>query len=338
MGRGSCKALAVLHLLAAATRRELDGRRDEAGAGGRVVVFCSTVDTAHRLARLLQILLMLAKPSGSDEPPDSEENPLSVLDEMPAALCEAGTVAEFSSSLVQAERSSLLEKFRKAQVRCLVCSDVVARGIDIPELQAVINYSAPRHLSTYIHRAGRTARAGRVGYTFTFVTTAGMPQFEEMLKQSADCWDRIDEYRLPASTQDAKQHYYTMGLKLLELCLQLEGSGRSAPGRALKRRDLEELQSSCEGQLSGMSHDRVQRRSVSARPLEPDNETSQAKPSKKRRREEATKEPISTEEAENRSQDASRGKKTQRITLTTPGTTRLDKPDRVESGSGTPRR
>lgn len=45
--------------------------------------------------------------------------------------------------------------------RCLVCSDVVARGIDIPEVHAVVNYSAPSHIQTYIHRVGRTARAGK---------------------------------------------------------------------------------------------------------------------------------------------------------------------------------
>ena len=42
-------------------------------------------------------------------------------------------------------------------------SDVVARGIDIPEVTAVVNYTAPAHLQTYIHRVGRTARAGKAG-------------------------------------------------------------------------------------------------------------------------------------------------------------------------------
>merc|ERR1712050_619330 len=99
-----------------------------------------------------------------------------------------GAISEFSSTLGQKERSALLRRFRKAEVKCIVCSDVVARGIDIPEVEVVINYNAPSHLQTYIHRVGRTARAGRTGYTFTFVRRTEMDRFEKMLRESADCW------------------------------------------------------------------------------------------------------------------------------------------------------
>lgn len=51
----------------------------------------------------------------------------------------------------------------------LVCTDALARGIDIPQVDIVISYDPPRHIKTYIHRIGRTARAGRPGTAITLL-------------------------------------------------------------------------------------------------------------------------------------------------------------------------
>ena len=66
-------------------------------------------------------------------------------------------------------RVKALDRFKKGKVRVLVATDVAARGIDVNDVTHVINYQIPRDFDTYIHRIGRTGRAGKKGMAFTFV-------------------------------------------------------------------------------------------------------------------------------------------------------------------------
>nr|XP_018263088.1 ATP-dependent RNA helicase DBP8 [Kwoniella dejecticola CBS 10117]OBR85246.1 ATP-dependent RNA helicase DBP8 [Kwoniella dejecticola CBS 10117] len=74
------------------------------------------------------------------------------------------------SHLTQPQRLASLAKFRAQEVRVLVTTDVGSRGLDIPEVSMVINWDCPRKSDDYIHRVGRTARAGRGGIAITIVT------------------------------------------------------------------------------------------------------------------------------------------------------------------------
>jgi superfamily II DNA/RNA helicase len=67
----------------------------------------------------------------------------------------------------QPARTETLDKFKKGEVRLMVCSDVAARGLDIKGLSHVFNFDVPMHAEDYIHRIGRTGRAGREGHAFT---------------------------------------------------------------------------------------------------------------------------------------------------------------------------
>lgn len=69
----------------------------------------------------------------------------------------------------QAQRQRVLKKFKSSEVTVLVATDVAARGLDVPDISHVINYSLPQSYEDYVHRIGRTGRAGRVGYALTFV-------------------------------------------------------------------------------------------------------------------------------------------------------------------------
>ncbi|CAL2233060.1 unnamed protein product [Prunus armeniaca] len=104
----------------------------------RVIIFSGTKQAAHRL----KILFGLA----------------------------GFKAAELHGNLTQVQRLDALELFRKQGVDYLIATDVAARGLDIIGVQTVINYACPRDLTSYVHRVGRTARAGREGYAVTFVT------------------------------------------------------------------------------------------------------------------------------------------------------------------------
>ena len=69
----------------------------------------------------------------------------------------------------QSQREKALRTFKNGDVRILVATDVAARGLDIPNVSHVINFDAPKQYEDYIHRIGRTGRAGNSGRALTFV-------------------------------------------------------------------------------------------------------------------------------------------------------------------------
>lgn len=67
----------------------------------------------------------------------------------------------------QKQREATIEGFKKGKFKCLIATDVASRGLDIPMVDLVIQSEPPKEIDTYIHRAGRTARAGRSGICIT---------------------------------------------------------------------------------------------------------------------------------------------------------------------------
>lgn len=78
-------------------------------------------------------------------------------------------VASMHSDLEQAERETVMRNFKNGHIHILVATDIVARGIDIEDIQMVINYDVPHDAEDYVHRIGRTARAGGEGIAITFI-------------------------------------------------------------------------------------------------------------------------------------------------------------------------
>ncbi|NXE18384.1 DDX51 helicase, partial [Ardeotis kori] len=102
------------------------------------------------------------------------------------------TVAEFSSRLSPNERQRTMKEFEQGKIQLLISTDATARGIDVKGVNYVINYDAPQFIRTYIHRVGRTARAGKVGVAFSLVLRIQERRFLRMLKD--------------AGIQDIKKH------------------------------------------------------------------------------------------------------------------------------------
>lgn len=86
-----------------------------------------------------------------------------------AAPCCTQRVVEYSSRLAVPQRTANLRAFTKQEAHVLICSDAMTRGMDVPNVANVVNYDAPVYVKTYVHRAGRTARAGRGGRVVTLL-------------------------------------------------------------------------------------------------------------------------------------------------------------------------
>ena len=89
-------------------------------------------------------------------------------------------VTGISSDLDQSEREKVLRKFKAKRIRVLVGTDVVSRGIDIKDINLVINYDVPSNAEDYVHRVGRTARADTTGVALTLVNRKDMSLFHEV--------------------------------------------------------------------------------------------------------------------------------------------------------------
>ncbi|XP_048370646.1 ATP-dependent RNA helicase DDX51 isoform X2 [Sphaerodactylus townsendi] len=92
-------------------------------------------------------------------------------------------VAEFSSRLSPGERKRALKEFEQGKIQLLISTDATARGIDIGGVKYVISYDAPQFIRTYVHRVGRTARAGKAGLAFTMLLKVQERKFLKMLKE-----------------------------------------------------------------------------------------------------------------------------------------------------------
>ncbi|HYD44855.1 MAG TPA: DEAD/DEAH box helicase [Phenylobacterium sp.] len=90
--------------------------------------------------------------------------------------------APIHGDLDQSTRMRTLDNFRKGELKLLVASDVAARGLDIPDVSHVFNYDVPHHADDYVHRIGRTGRAGRLGETYMLVTPADSKSLDKVLK------------------------------------------------------------------------------------------------------------------------------------------------------------
>lgn len=105
-------------------------------------------------------------------------------------------VAAMHSDLEQNQREEVIRQFKNGHIHVLVATDIVARGIDIEDIQMVINYDVPHDVEDYVHRIGRTARAGGEGIAITFVAEKEQHKFSAIEKFIEK---EIPKAQLPAS-------------------------------------------------------------------------------------------------------------------------------------------
>ncbi|MGD1934967.1 MAG: DEAD/DEAH box helicase [Candidatus Phaeomarinobacter sp.] len=129
------------------------------------------------------------------------------VDVVARALKKAGLDASpIHGDLDQSVRTQTLGRFRDGELKLLVASDVAARGLDIPEVSHVFNYDVPTHPEDYVHRIGRTGRAGRDGAAFTLVTPDDkkyLDAVEKLTEQKIERWTRDEDAPTKAKEDEA---------------------------------------------------------------------------------------------------------------------------------------
>jgi len=112
----------------------------------------------------------------------------------------------------QNQRDRVMSKFRKGQIEILVATDVAARGIDVDDVEAVFNYDVPNNEEYYVHRIGRTGRAGKTGQAFTFVSGKEIYQLRDIQRYTRV---RIEQQKIPSlsEVEEVKRDLFLERLK-----------------------------------------------------------------------------------------------------------------------------
>ncbi|PON28039.1 ATP-dependent RNA helicase DBP8 [Trichoderma gamsii] len=179
----------------------------EANVNKSIIIFCNRTTTADYLHHLLRLL--------------------------------DHRVTSLHSKLPQRQRTDNLARFRASAARILVATDVAARGLDIQEVSLVVNYDIPRDPDDYIHRVGRTARAGRKGEAVTFVGQRDVDlvlAIEERVGRQMEAWE---EEGVNLETRVIRDALKLVGEKKREALLEME-EGREVGGK--RKRTKQKLQ------------------------------------------------------------------------------------------------
>ncbi len=112
-----------------------------------------------------------------------------VVDIVKALQKKGYSVEGISSDLEQSERKEVVNRFKARRTRILVATDVMSRGMDIKDINLIINYDVPSDAEDYVHRVGRTARADTTGVALTFVTPDDMYKLKQI--------ERLIENQIP---------------------------------------------------------------------------------------------------------------------------------------------
>lgn len=232
------KPLVLLALLLDLTRVARENKSvSDGSSSGIVVVFTSSVDSTHRLSRLLQLLWGAAR------------------------LGNTSSIAEFSSALSQKQRSKLIKCCTvspndsgnsQQSVSVVVCSDGMSRGMDIPFVSAVINYDVPSFAKTYVHRCGRTARAGREGKAISILKERQLGKFLR-LRRLIDDPDRVKPMGVRKDLVRDVMPVYPECVRALRRVMDAEKDGKLKPIASLSAEWLPMRGSSNAGRSSSAS-------------------------------------------------------------------------------------
>jgi ATP-dependent RNA helicase DeaD len=153
---------------------------------------------------------------------DSEEVDLSIIfcrtkkgvDDLTDALQARGYLAGgLHGDLAQPQRDRVMNAFRNGEIELLIATDVAARGIDVGSISHVINYDIPQDVEGYVHRIGRTGRAGRKGIALTLVTPREMKQLHTIEQEIGT---KLKAHELPTLEEVASKQQQSWMTQIAE--------------------------------------------------------------------------------------------------------------------------
>lgn len=161
-----------------------------------------------------------------------------MVDELAENLKARGYQAEgLHGDMTQKQRDFVMNRFKNGSLEILIATDVAARGIDVDDLEAVFNYDIPQDIEYYVHRIGRTGRAGKEGMAFTFAYGRDLYRIRDIERV---CKTKMTEKRVPKAAQ-------IMDIKITKLL--------QSAAQKVKETDLEKLQETLEEKLTELEAD-----------------------------------------------------------------------------------
>lgn len=133
--------------------------------------------------------------------------------------------------LSQAQRDTVMKKFRDRVLRLLVATDVAARGLDVSDLTHVINYGLPDDIATYTHRSGRTGRAGKTGVSIAIIHSREQHKIREIEKRIGKKFERKD---VPTPEHIIEKQLYNLADRLERVKVNDEEIAKYLPGVSRK--------------------------------------------------------------------------------------------------------
>lgn len=165
-------------------------------------------------------------------------NTKKMVDELAESLKTRGLQAEgLHGDMTQKQRDFVMNRFKNGGLEILIATDVAARGIDVDDLEAVFNYDIPQDIEYYVHRIGRTGRAGKEGMAFTFAYGRDLYKIRDIERV---CKTKMTEQKVPKASQ-------IMAIKIDKLL-------QSAADKASET-DLSSLQEKLEDKLAELEAD-----------------------------------------------------------------------------------
>jgi len=176
-------------------------------AGGRVVLFVNAISGVLRLSSVLSLLL--ESPSASK-----------VLSRVKMANSKQDSpgisvdVLGLHSRMRQKDRMKRMERFGSLKHAVLVCTDIAARGLDVPEVAAVLHFQPPRNAETFVHRSGRTARAGLGGESVAYLGPSDASMWSKVYRATGIPKEKVGRVDITAEELNAAKEAVRLAVEL----------------------------------------------------------------------------------------------------------------------------
>ena len=232
-----------------------------------VIVFTASVEATHRL------FLLLSSMDAAERSRDERDERDGAKRKSTKTPSRGFRLAEYSSFAPQAARAEALRAFAAGDARVLIASDAATRGLDVDRVGAVVSYDAPTHLKTYVHRVGRTARAGLRGVAYTLCRPAEEAPFLAMTSKADLRKRRAPPSRLALADEEMDEHRSALRAALVAVKLHLEADatgvaaeegrvGSTAAARVAAAQACQNHLRSCAPRLHGERRDVESRRVI----------------------------------------------------------------------------